>query len=265
MARGAEAYVRAEITYADQSSLQRLDLYTPVCRSGPFPIVIWIHGGGFRVGDKRSMPHVDRGPPPTATGPYGPYQIQVPDVTALTRMGYAVVSLNYRLGNSMRAAALDALRDGKAAVRYLRANADALQIDATRFAVWGNSAGGFIAAMLGVTGDQPTPFDDPESTRFSSEVQAVIVWFGAEDRLPEPFKLPPYIDKAKTLPPFLIVNGSADPVISPEQARRLHDALVRRGAFSTLTIVEGAGHENPLFMATQMQPAFAFLQNHLAR
>jgi acetyl esterase/lipase len=197
----------------------------------------------------------------------GPYQIQVPDVSALTGMGYAVVSLNYRLGGSMRSAALDALRDGKAAIRFLRANAKALRIDPDRFAVWGNSAGGFMAAMLGVTGDQPTPFDDPDfgNASISSEVQAVIVWFGAEDRLPEPFRLAPYIQSSKALPPFLIANGDADSVISPQQAQRLHDELLRRGASSTLTIIRGAGHEDPLFMSTQMEPAFAFLEHYIGR
>jgi acetyl esterase/lipase len=63
-------------------------------------------------------------------------------VAALTAKRYAVVSLNYRLGTSMRAAAVPAVQDGKAAVRFLRANAGKYQLDLNRFAVWGNSAGG---------------------------------------------------------------------------------------------------------------------------
>ena len=73
-----------DISYATLSPSQKLDLYLPPAQDRPAPVVIWIHGGAFRVGDKRSMPD-------------GPYQIQVPDVAALTRKGYAVVSLNYRL------------------------------------------------------------------------------------------------------------------------------------------------------------------------
>ncbi|HXX66118.1 MAG TPA: prolyl oligopeptidase family serine peptidase [Polyangiaceae bacterium] len=194
--------------------------------------------------------------------------VQVPDVAALMAKGYAVASLNYRLGTSMRAAALTAIQDGKAAVRFLRANASRYGLDRNRFAVWGNSAGGYMAAMLGVTGDQPTVFDDPAlgNPSVSSAVQAVVVWFGAEDRLPAPeFRISTYLPTAKILPVFLIANGDADPVISATRAKRLHDALIRAGARSTLTILPGAGHEDPVFMATQMAPTFLFLDKAFGR
>ncbi len=256
-----------DLAYADQSPLQKLDLYLPVAANGRAPVVVWIHGGGFRVGDKRSMPRRNFGPAPKATGPNGPYQIQVPDVAALTAKGYAVVSLNYRLGKSMADAGVAAVQDGKAALRFLRANADKYQLDPDRFAVWGNSAGGFMAAMLGATGDQPTFFDDPALGHpgVSSAVQAVVVWYGAEDRLPPELTIARYIPHAKKLPRFLIANGDADPVISAQQAQRLHEALLKAGAPSALTILRGAGHEDPAFMATQMQPTFAFLDQALGR
>ncbi len=216
------------------------------------------------VGDKKSMPRQNFGPAPKPTSMMGPYQIQVPDVAALTAKGYAVVSLNYRLGASMFAAAYPALRDGKAAVRFLRANADQYHLDSSKFAVWGNSAGGYMAAMLGVTGDQATAFDDPDlgNAGVSSAVQAVVVWYGAEDRLPDPeLSIVHHLPKAKILPAFRIVNGDADQIISPAQARRLNEALTKAGAISTLTILPGAGHEDPAYMATQMVPAFAFLDH----
>ncbi|HEY5227630.1 MAG TPA: alpha/beta hydrolase, partial [Opitutaceae bacterium] len=139
------------------------------------------------------MPVGQHGPPAILirlarwVGIEGIYQIQVPDVGALTAKGYAVASLNYRLlnkpGEKFYSIALPAVQDGKAAVRFLRANASKYNIDPRRFAVWGNSAGGFIGAMLGVTGDQPTVFDDPAlgNADVSSAVQAVVVWFGAID------------------------------------------------------------------------------------
>ncbi|MGY5775080.1 prolyl oligopeptidase family serine peptidase [Rhizobium sp. LEGMi135b] len=257
-------YVKIEVEYAAQSDLQRFDLYTPLQGRGPFPVVMWIHGGNFYSGDKTAMPYADRGPLPTKPNEQ-PYQIQVPDVAALTRTGYAVISLNYRLGGPNWATAmLNAIRDGKTAVRYLHANANALRIDPARIAVWGNSAGGFIAAALGVTGDQPSPFDDAVGANVSSEVRAVIVWFGAESSSSRSIiSLEPYIGSAKTVPPFLIVNGDLDNIITPEDARRLHDALIRHGKSSTLTIVKEAGHEDPSFMKTQMRPAFDFLRRAL--
>jgi acetyl esterase/lipase len=256
-----------DLAYADQSPLHKLDLYLPARADGRAPVVIWIHGGGFRTGDKRSMPRRNFGPAPKPTGPNGPYQIQVPDVAALTAKGYAVVSLNYRLGRSMAEAGVAAVQDGKAALRFLRANADQYQLDPDKFAVWGNSAGGFMAAMLGATGDQPTLFDDPAlgHPAVSSAVQAVVVWFGAEDRLPPDLTIARYLRHAKSLPPFLIANGDNDLVISDRQARRLHEALVKAGAPSTLAILRGAGHEDPAFMATQMQPTFAFLDQAFGR
>ena len=258
----------ADLAYANQSAAEKLDLYLPAPSDAPAPLIIWIHGGGFMVGDKKSMPRQNFGPAPKPKGMMGPYQIQVPDVAALLAKGYAVVSLNYRLGTSMFAAAYPALKDGKAAVRFLRANVDKYHLDSGKFAVWGNSAGGYTAAMLGVTGDQATAFDDPSlgNADVSSAVQAVVVWYGAEDRLPDPaLTIADYIRKARVLPAFRIVNGDADQVISPAQARRLNEALVKAGATTTLTILPGAGHEDPAYMATQMAPTFEFLDHTFGR
>jgi len=272
-----------DLSYGEKSPLEKLDLYLPAqqrrlapvvdlylpAQQGSLaPVVIWIHGGGFRVGDKHSMPRRNFGPAPKPAGRMGPYQIQVPDVAALTAKGYAVVSLNYRLAASMPEGAVAAIQDGKAAVRFLRANAARYHLDPGKFAVWGNSAGGYMAAMLGATGDQPTIFDDPSlgNADVSSAVQAVVVWYGAEDRF---FNLELHIDHylptAKSLPAFKIANGDADLVISPVQAQRLQDALTKAGATSTLTILHGAGHEDPAYMKTQMIPTFEFLDKTFGR
>jgi acetyl esterase/lipase len=261
----------ADLPYSDKSPFQKLDLYLPRNSGSPFPVVIWMHGGGFMVGDKRSMPRRNFGPPPKLLGPMGPYQIQVPDVAALTAKGYAVVSLNYRLickpGDHIYKAAIAGFQDGKAAVRFLRANAGKYNLDPGKFAVWGNSAGGYMAAMLGVTGDQPTMFDDPNSPNatVSSAVQAVVVWYGAVDSelLSPDIRMVHYIPTAKVFPSFLIANGEADPNVKAETARSLHEALVKAGAHSTLTLIPGAGHEDPAFMATQMVPTFEFLAKAL--
>ena len=165
-------------------------------------------------------------------------------------------------------AALAAVQDGKAAVRFLRANAAKYHLDPDKFAAWGNSAGGYMAAMLGVTGDQPSPFDDPSlgNVGVSSAVQAVVVWYGAEDRLPgADLSIVHYLPTAKSLPAFRIVNGDADQIISAAQARRLNAELTKAGANSTFTLLPGAGHEDPAYMATQMVPTFAFLDQTFGR
>ncbi|HEX3359321.1 MAG TPA: alpha/beta hydrolase [Tepidisphaeraceae bacterium] len=250
-----------DLAYAEKSSAEKLDLYLPAKGDAAAPLVIWIHGGGFTVGDKHSMPRRDFGPPPKPRGPYGISQVQVPNVAGLVAKGYAVVSLNYRLATSFMNGVLPATQDGKAAVRFLRANAGKYNIDPNRFAVWGNSAGGYMAAIIGVTGDQPTIFDDPAlgNAEVSSAVQACVVWFGAVERLPPKLSIATYLPSAKTLPVFRIVNGDADTLIPVEQAKRLNDALVKAGAKSTLTVLAGAGHEGPAFMVTQMAPTFEFL------
>lgn len=255
------------LAYADKSPAEKLDLYLPAAGNAPAPLVIWIHGGAFMVGDKKSMPRHDFGPPPKPTGMFGPFQIQVPNAAALVAKGYAVASLNYRLAKSFMEGALPGVQDGKAAVRFLRANAGKYNLDPNRFAVWGNSAGGYMAAIIGVTGDQPTIFDDPAlgDTNISSAVQACIIWYGAEDRLPPKLQIATYLPTAKVLPTFLIANGDADQIISAAAARRLNDALQKAGAKSSLTILPGAGHEDPAYMKTQMTPCFDFLDDVLRR
>ncbi|MDQ2076911.1 alpha/beta hydrolase [Marinimicrobium sp. ABcell2] len=252
-----------DVAYSAQSRFQKLDVYLPESGNGPFPLVIWVHGGGLIMGDKSSMPQTDFGPAPTPTGPYGPYQVQVPDVYLLHAHGYAVASINYRLGVSPVTAAKSAIRDTKAAVRFLRANANTYNIDPNRFAIWGNSMGGYLAAMAGATGDRATDFDDSElfPLEASSSVQAVVVWYGAEDRMPgKNLSLEHQISQAKNLPPFYIVNGNNDTVITEEQATRLHHALKKAGADSTLVILPDVGHEDPLFRKTQMKPTVNFIR-----
>lgn len=253
----------SDVPYAAKSRFQKLDLYLPETGEGPFPLVVWIHGGGLIMGDKSSMPQTDFGPAPIPKGPYGPYQVQVPDVDALNAQGYAVASLNYRLGMSPITAATSAIKDCKAAIRFLRKHSLQYKVDPTRIAVWGNSMGGYLAAMLGVTGDRLTSYDEDDlaDTNISSAVNAVIVWYGAEDRMPgEQLSLEYQAAQSRNLPSFLIVNGDIDPVVTVEQASKLHSVLERVGAESTLIIVPGAGHEDPLFSQTQMRPSLEFLK-----
>ncbi len=144
---------------------QALDLYLPP-GAGPAPLIVWIHGGAFRMGDKG-----DRIP------------------SEMLEQGYAIASLNYRL--SQHALFPAQIEDCKAAVRWLRAHADTYALDPSRFASWGESAGGHLAAMLGTAGHERS-FEVGEHLEQSSRVQAVLDFFGPTDflqmdaqRLPE--------------------------------------------------------------------------------
>jgi len=251
-----------DLAYAHQSNAERLDLYLPA-QSGRAPLVMWIHGGAFSVGDKSSITDDESGPAPTPSGSLGPYQIQHPHVDDLLARGYAVASLDYRMEGPVKGAP-DAVRDAKAAVRFLRAAAARYRLDPDRFAVWGNSAGAYMAVMLGVTGDQRTVYDDAAmgNGSVSSVVQAVVDWYG-------PMALPDnpitHIATARSLPSFLIAQGTADQSVDPANAQDLQAALVRAGARSTLTMIPGAGHEDHAFSATQLPATYAFLDRAFGR
>ena len=148
--------------YAGTSAAQTLDLYLPGRGRGPFPVLVYIHGGGFASGDKRDL-HL------------------VPLLEGLPR-GYALAAVNYRLSGEAIFPA--GLQDVKAAIRWLRANARRYHLDGGRMAAWGGSSGGNFAAMVCLT-DSVVVFDDPRlaSLQIPCSVQAAVDWFGPTDFL----------------------------------------------------------------------------------
>jgi len=264
---GPSAVTLPDLPYAALDPAEQLDLYLPAAGAHPAPLLIWIHGGGWRTGDKSQItgfagPSV-KPPPP---GPcHTVVEVQVPDLTELLAKGWAVAAVNYRLTRDPLAAAQDA----KAAVRFLRANAQHFRLDPGRFAAWGDSAGGYSALILAVTAGRPTVFDDPRlgNAGVSGAVQAVVDDFGASEMTDlagahtaaeDPF---PYIASAKpgSIPPFRIAHGAADCVVPVQHSRDLLAALTKAGATATLTVLHHATHEDPAFMRTQWQPTLAFL------
>lgn len=226
---------------------QKLDLYLPKSEE-KLPLIIRIHGGAWLAGSKESE---------------GPGNF--------VRNGYAVASINYRL--SQHAIFPAQIEDCKSAVRYLRANAQKYNLDPNRFAVWGSSAGGHLAALLGTTGDI-NEFDVGENLTVSSKVQAVVDYFGPIDflqieahRLPEGMvhnipdspeskliggliadnpekaaKANPINYVTKDDPPFLIVHGDKDPLVPHHQSEILEAALKKAGVPVTFYTVKGGGH-----------------------
>jgi len=264
------ASVLYDLAYATKAPAEKLDLYLPGAVNAP--LVIWVHGGGWRTGSKSV---IGQGYDPSAPPPPEPTQckvntqIQTPDVAGLNARGYAVAAIDYRLDRDPVAA----VQDAKAAVRFLRANAAKFRLDPTRFAAWGDSAGGYTVIMLGVTGGQATEFDDPAlaDVGIPAGVQAVVDWFGPTDAANLPGKVGPaalpytYIKPGRPLPPFLIAQGTADCIVPVQSSRHLRDALARAGDQATLHLLPGAHHEDPAFMRTQLTPTYAFLDHIFGR
>jgi acetyl esterase/lipase len=137
---------------------QTLDLYLPAPSATPYPTVIWIHSGGWYMGDKTDVASAKR----------------------LVCKGYAVASINYRLSGVAKFPAQ--IHDVKAAIRFLRANAPVYNLDVNRFASFGSSAGGHLSSLVGSIGAAPGLEDLTQgNASFSSSVRAAIAWFGPSD------------------------------------------------------------------------------------
>ena len=151
-----------DIPYATKSDAQKLDIYFPDKGDGPYPVLISIHGGGFEIGDKKNA-------------------MVEPMLKGLER-GYAVVSINYRLSGEAKWPAQ--IYDCKAAVRWLKANADKYMLNPDKIAAWGGSAGGHLSSMLGTSGGvdklEDLSLGNPE---YSSRIQTVVDWFGPTEFL----------------------------------------------------------------------------------
>lgn len=144
-----------DLSYADESPNQILDIFYPDEGEGPYPLVIVFHGGAFAAGHKRT--HYIR------------------SMCLPVTQGYAVATVEYRL---MQEATWPAqLVDAKAAIRYLRAHAGELDLDPERFAVWGNSAGGTMTQLVAVTPDDPEMDDLSVGEEASSKINCAIAWY----------------------------------------------------------------------------------------
>jgi acetyl esterase/lipase len=253
----ADATIHRDLVYKTvNGAALTLDLYCPEKVSGPAPVIVWIHGGAWRRGGKRKCPAV-----------------------ALVPDGYAVASIDYRLSSTAPFPAQ--IEDCKAAVRWLRANAAKYNLDADRIGVWGMSAGGHLAALLGTTGGVPELEGSGDNMQYSSRVQAVCAVAGPTN-LPALTNVGPKRmsaiegllggplekDKAKAIaaspihyvskddPPFLIVHGEGDRVIPVEQSQRLYEALQKAGVNATLKILPQVGHQGVLMDAVKDAEVF---------
>lgn len=223
------------------------------------PAIIYFPGGGFTTTD---------------------YEKFIEMRFALAKAGFVVAAAEYRVVPNKFPAILE---DGKSAVRFLKAHADAYGIDASKIGVLGDSAGGYLSQMVAVTGNEKQ-FDKGDNLHVDSTVQAAATLYGISDlrnigagfdeAIQKVHQSPAVTeallvngvafneypgasilsdsDKAlaasslghikKNLPPFLIMHGTEDKLVSPVQSDQLYEALKQNGNRVTYVKVEGAAH-----------------------
>jgi acetyl esterase/lipase len=261
-------YARS-VTYASGSTLHDLKMTLLRHRTGTgvkYPAIVFLSGGGWATQD---------------------FNAHIPELVGFAEAGYVVASVEYRLAGEQRFPAQ--LIDVKAAIRYLRAHAEALNIDVDRIGVLGESAGGHLAALVGTTG-HTRAFDLGDYLDQDSAVQAACCYYPPvdlglmthqlirqaeeENFIPQepvpanvlhillggdPLKNPELVRRANPLtylekdaPPFCILHGTQDRTVPPAQGEMLYDALVQNNTPAELYRIVGAGHASIEFF----QPKF---------
>jgi len=264
-----------DVAYANESESQKMDIYLPDDGEGPFPAIVFMHGGAFWGGERRDSQFLY-----FANG---------------IRRGYVVVSLDYRLSNEAKFPA--AIHDAKAAIRFLRANAEKYCIDAEHIAAAGDSAGAYLASILGATPNIGA-FEDLSmgNAGYSSQVQAVIGMFGVYDPLMQSQftenavapKIPNFMDifmgfNCRENPalamfgwpgsyvntdcaPMLLQAGSGDEIVPYLASSKLVNKInsicgESRAEYSEF---DGCRHGDPAYGTPEAEEArFAFLDKHL--
>jgi acetyl esterase/lipase len=210
-----------------------MDVYFPEA-GGPWPLLVYVHGGAWLRGDKSEAAGFARG---------------------MTAQGYLVVSLNYRLYPSGRFPAM--IQDVKCAIRSLRAHAGEYNLDPNRIGAIGVSAGGHLVALLG-TADESAGWDVGEYLDQSSRVQAVVAMAPPTDlrrNFPnadmELMRQTGEVNLAEASPinhvtaddpPFLLIHGDRDSVVPYEQSQLMYDRLVQTNVPAQLVTVQNGDH-----------------------
>jgi acetyl esterase/lipase len=232
----------ADVSYCSPGGVpQKLDLYFP-STPGPWQILVYVHGGSFTAGDKRK-----------GSG--------LVDIPVMVEQDFAVAAVNYRLMPDDPFPA--GLEDVKCAIRYLRAHAQEYELETEKVGIWGGSAGGYYAAITGLTNGK-SGYDTGEYLEHSSSVEAVVDMFGPIDLTAKfdwlqgwllrrafsnqvsntefLYSASPVTYVSSNAPPFLIFHGDQDDAVPLSQSQLLSERLVAAGADVQLVVVENANH-----------------------
>ena len=260
----ADAVAHRDVIYVAGSvdRNQTFDLFVPP-GNGPFPLVLWIHGGAWQFGSKSTWCHMN----------------------FLLRRGFAVANVEYRFAPKFHFSAQ--LDDVTAALDFLTTHATDYNLDPARIAATGESAGGHLASLLG----EQRSFNRPSTPAAPGRIRAVIDCFGPSDLTstsnvgPEimlvitqllggsPVELPalaraasPVLHVKSDAPPFLILHGTADPLVPIDQSERLAAALKQANVPIEFIPIQGAKHAGPQFWEPAMRKKMlSFLKAGLDR
>jgi acetyl esterase/lipase len=257
--KGTSVY--ANIHYlSDTIKKHELDIYLPPVKKLSYPVVVWIHGGAWMSNDK-----------------YADMGYMVNTLKDLINAGYAVASIDYRWSTTAPFPAQ--VQDCNAAIDYIYKNAPQYNIDDSRIALMGFSAGGHLASLIGLSNNNNEHDFYYQGKKPGFKVNLVIDFYGPSDLTtlkgadnPDP-KNPVTLllggtvaDKHKLAkeaspitwldrgdPPFLIIQGEKDESVNPEQSKTLDDWLGKAGISHELIIVPGAPHYGPMFDAEDIR------------
>jgi acetyl esterase/lipase len=246
-----------------------LDIYLPANAKGNIPLVILIHGGAWWANDK-----------------YADISYMKKTIVELVSNGFALAAIDYRF--STQAVFPAQIQDCNQAVSFLYDNADKYGYDKKQFAVLGWSAGGHLASLLGLSKNNKVANFFMPNTNQAFSIKAVVDFYGPSDMVLLPGSEDPkspesvligaapiarpdlakaaspvtYVDKND--PPFLIIHGEKDDMVSPKQSKLLNSWLNVEEVQNELMIVKDAPHYGVMFDADEVRSkVIDFLKKHL--
>lgn len=239
-----------------------------------YPLIVFVQGSAWTTPDRN---------------------YELPQLSCLAKRGYVVATINHR--DTQKGHPVPAfLEDTKCAIRFLRANAEKYGIDPERVAIFGTSSGGNTSLLVGLTGDDPE-YKTAEYAEYSDAVKTAVECFGPADLLkllfrPHPElpkeqvemyrlgfygtrdeekakeiakKLSPtlIVDEKKEYPPFLVIQGSGDPVVPFAQSKDFADRMEAAGKYVEFIEVEGAEHEGNFWSRELWELIFDYIDRTL--